>query len=154
MMKKRLTAIQIRYLLAIYQLNRRGSVRSSEIADSLGVSRPSTHRMLDQLMKADLITKDKYSSIDLTESSRKTMEQYYNGFLHISSSLHEGLDLSMDIAETGALAILSKLDAAALKELSMRTDPGRTEVESPAGTMQETDPAACFRRGKAAGSAR
>lgn len=112
----KLTAIQIRYLLAVYQLSKKGIVRSLEIADSLDVSRPSTHRMLDQLLKMDLIMKEKYSFINLTESGREIAEQYFNGFVQISGSLHECLNLSPDIAETGTLAILSKLDAAALRE--------------------------------------
>lgn len=60
--------------------------------------------------------KGKYTSIDLTESGRKIAEQYYDGFIHISRSLNECLNLSLDIAETGALAILSKLDAETLRE--------------------------------------
>jgi Mn-dependent DtxR family transcriptional regulator len=122
MMIMKLTAIQIRYLLAVYQLSKKGGVRSSEVADSLGVSRPSTHRMLDQLLKRNLIMKEKHSFISLSENSRNTVEQYYNGFIHLSGSLHECLNLSMDIAENGALAILSKLDATTLRGLSIRSD--------------------------------
>ncbi|HML36095.1 MAG TPA: helix-turn-helix domain-containing protein [Bacillota bacterium] len=112
----RLTAIQIRYFLAIYQFSKKGSVCSAEIADSLGVSRPSTHRMLGQLLKEGLITKGKYTSIDLTESGRKAAEQYYDGFVHISRSLNECLNISTDAAEAGALAILSRLDVESLRE--------------------------------------
>ncbi|HWQ78467.1 MAG TPA: MarR family transcriptional regulator [Anaerovoracaceae bacterium] len=116
----KLTAVQIRYLLAIYQLSKKGIVRSSEIADSLGISRPSTHRMLDQLLKMNLIMKEKYSFISLTESGREIAEQHYYCFIHISGSLHDCLNLSRDIAENGALAILSKLDSATLRELSLQ----------------------------------
>jgi len=50
----KITATQIRYLLSIYQLYKNGVVRSSDIADSLDVSRPSAHRMVG-LLKINLL---------------------------------------------------------------------------------------------------
>lgn len=54
----KLTAAQIRYLLAIYRLSKNGDVRSSDVAEHLDVSRPSTHRMIDQLQKMNLVYKE------------------------------------------------------------------------------------------------
>lgn len=113
----KLTATQIRYLLAIYRLSKNGVVRSSEIADCLNVSRPSAHRMVEQLLKMNLIVKEKHSHILFTENSRDFAEQYYDGLFHISRFLLKSLDLSPDIAEDGALAILSELNTAMIKEL-------------------------------------
>lgn len=116
----KLTAGQIRYLLAIYQLCKNGDVRSSDVADHLGVSRPSAHRMVDQLHKMGFLEKEKYSHIRLTDQSRETAGHYLSGFLHVSSFLHDHLDLSPDTAADGAFSILSGLNAAGLKELCSR----------------------------------
>ena len=45
----KLTASQIKYLLTIYKMNNNGVVRSTDIASSLTVTRPSVHRMITQL---------------------------------------------------------------------------------------------------------
>lgn len=118
----KLTATQIRYLLSIYQLSKSGMVRSSDIADNLDVSRPSAHRMVDQLLKMNLIVKDKYSLIRLDDNSRNMADQYREGFSHISGFLQEYLNLTSDAAEDGALSILSGLNLSALKELCIRID--------------------------------
>ncbi len=115
-----LTATQIRYLLAIYHLSKNGIVRSSEIADSLNVSRPSVHRMVEQLFVMNLIMKEKYSSIGLTEKGYNMAEQYEEGLYHISGFLSNNLNLSNDTAENGALSILVELDDTMLKELCIR----------------------------------
>ena len=116
----KITATQIRYLLSIYQLCKNGVVRSSDIADSLEVSRPSAHRMVDQLLKMNLIVKEQHSCIRFTEESLELAEQYYKGFLHISRFLHECFVLPKDTAEDGALTILSGLTITKVKELCMR----------------------------------
>lgn len=118
----KLTAAQIRYLLAIHQLSKNGGVRSSDVADHLGVSRPSAHRMVDQLLKMGFITKERYSLVRLTEGTSEMTGQYQNGFLYISQFLHEYLDLSPDTAADGALSILSGLSVGRLKELCIRLD--------------------------------
>ncbi len=117
-----LTAAQIRYLLAIYQLSNNSGIRSSDVADHLGVSRPSAHRMVDQLQKMGFVVKEKYSLVRLTDQSREMAGRYQDGFLHISRFLHDYLDLSADTAEDGALSILSGLNGSGLKELCARMD--------------------------------
>ena len=123
-----LTATQIRYLLAIYQLSKKGDVPSWEIAENLDIARPSVHRMLGQLQKKDLITKEKYSLISLTEKGRHLAEQYQNGYDHIVRFLSGFLDLPSDAAETGALSVLSGLKITGIEELCWRINekmPGR-----------------------------
>lgn len=112
-----LTAPQIRYLLVIRQLNNSGVVRSTDIADSLAVSRPSVHRMIAQLAKMNLVIKEKYSYISITEKGQSIAQQYYDGFFHISAFLQQNFNISLDTAKEGALAILSRLDAIMLEDL-------------------------------------
>lgn len=76
--------------------------------------------MVDQLLKMDLIVKEKYSLIRFTENSRDLAEQYYDGRFHISRFLLKYLDLSPGTAEDGALAILSGLNHTTIKELCMQ----------------------------------
>lgn len=106
----KLTAVQIRYLLVIHKLSKNGIVRSSEIAGQLNVTKPSVHRMADQLSKMNLIEKERYSYINFTEVGRYMADKYYDGFSKIKDFLMEHLELSSGTAEEGALAILSGLD--------------------------------------------
>lgn len=64
-----MTCSQIRCLLAILALSRmREEVASKDIAHLLGISKPSVHRLLESLGRADYIDKKPYGSIRLTEA--------------------------------------------------------------------------------------
>ena len=116
----KLTEVQIRYLLTVYHLSRNGFVRSSEIADRLGVSRPSTHRMLNQLIKKNLIVKDCESMIHLTEKGRDLAWRFEKQFFCISRFMNEYLYLSADAAENSVLSILSRQSLNGNDELCRR----------------------------------
>lgn len=118
--KMKLTASQIRYLLAIYKLSNNGVVRSADIADNLFVTRPSVHRMIIQMSKMNLITKEKYSYISITENGRILAEQYYNEFCHICKLLNNSLGLPFDSVENGVITILSRLDLENLNSVCMQ----------------------------------
>lgn len=105
-----LTATQIRYLVAIQSLTRDGVVRSADIADYLGVKKPTVHSMLAQLAKLKLITKEKYSVIELTEFGKNTAEAYAVQFLKINILISKHLNLPSEAVEEGAFAILSCLN--------------------------------------------
>lgn len=120
----RLTATQIRYLLAIHTLSDDGIVRSADIAGSLGVTKPSVHKMIIQLSKMDLITKEKYSVIRVTESGRFFAQQYFDSFSLIYGFLSEQLNLPQDTAEEGVLAILSSMETEKLKFISLQNHTG------------------------------
>ena len=79
-MNTQLSATQIRYLFAIRELEKQGVVRQGHIAEKLGVSDPSAHKMLLQLEKLDLIAKKRYSSVIITEKGREAIEKYYGSF--------------------------------------------------------------------------
>ncbi|MGI5985625.1 MAG: metal-dependent transcriptional regulator [Clostridiales bacterium] len=120
----RLTATQIRYLLAIHTLSDDGIVRSADIAGSLGVTKPSVHKMIIQLSKMDLITKEKYSVIRVTESGRFFAQQYFDSFSLIYGFLSKQLNLPQDTAEEGVLAILSSMETEKLKFISLQNHTG------------------------------
>jgi len=86
-----LTAAQLRYLLAVYQLGKAGAVRSAAIAGYLCVARPSVHRMIRQLAEMGLLNKKRYSLVAMTEGGRALAEKYHHSFIRIRGLLQEGL---------------------------------------------------------------
>ena len=72
-----LTATNIRYLLAIHALSHgeRG-VRCVDTADALQVSKPSVHMMMNTLRDLQLIRKDHYGAIFLTDLGRALSARY------------------------------------------------------------------------------
>jgi len=112
-----ITASKIRYLLAVRKLGDKGYVRSVDVASSLSVSNPSAHRMISQLSKMNLIKKDKYSLIRLTEDGRNLAEEYNDCFLYLCNVLSSNLNFSPDVVEEAALVILSHLSRAKLETL-------------------------------------
>ena len=110
-----LTATQIKYLVAIHTLDSGGCIRSADIAERIGVSKPTVHSMLASLSRLSLIRKEKYSVIELTGSGRKIAEKYAVSFSSISLFLNKELHIPPETAVEGALAILSCLQAEELE---------------------------------------
>lgn len=71
-----LTTAQIKYILAIYELQPLGIVRLGQIARRLQVSKPSVHRMLAQLKRRGLIELDEKGLPRMTESGAETARSY------------------------------------------------------------------------------
>ena len=66
------------YLETIYVLTRHStSVRSIDVAESMGYSKPSVSRAIGILKSGDYITVDKSGFITLTEKGIKTAESLY-----------------------------------------------------------------------------
>lgn len=62
-----LTANQIRFLLAVLSLTAMGEdIASKNIARVLGITRPSVHGMLEQMIERGLIEKARYGTARLT----------------------------------------------------------------------------------------
>lgn len=69
---EKLSACSEDYLKAVYHISRKTvSVRSSDIADLLGVTRPSVHRGMEVLQEAGLVNKPLYGEVTLTERGRR-----------------------------------------------------------------------------------
>ena len=80
--KSTLSASNIKYLLAMRELNMepRG-VRSTDLARSIGVSKPSVYTMAKSLCSLGLVEKDRYGAIRFTQDGEdvaKRYERYYN----------------------------------------------------------------------------
>lgn len=107
------------YLKLIYNLSRKGPVRGAEMADALGVSRPTVSIYLKQLAEAGDITMDSHHTAHLTpqglaiaEATRDKHSTLYTLFV--------SLGVPLDVADRDACAIehnLSPESYAALKQL-------------------------------------
>ena len=72
----RLTDAQIRCLLALLSLTRLGgAIASKDVSKVLGVSRPSVHRMLENLGNSGLTEKKPYGAVKLTEEGLRLAEE-------------------------------------------------------------------------------
>lgn len=106
-----LTSAHLRYLLTIYQLSQPGTeVSSAGVARVLGVSRPSVTRMLTVLTEKELITKERYGKINLTDRGAALARQQLEFVRLLTLRLPAlGLDLSAREAEEAALALAAAL---------------------------------------------
>lgn len=69
-----LSQAHLRYLLAIGELSQgKAAVSSTQVARVLQVSRPSVTRMLAVLAEKDLVTKERYGKIILTEDQGRPL---------------------------------------------------------------------------------
>ena len=127
-----LSSAHLRYLLAIGQLSQgTGAVSSAQVAAVLQVSRPSVTRMLAILAEKDLVTKERYGKITLTETGAALAGQLQAGLRNLERRL-PALGLELDQEETAAVAGVL---ATALPERCFRrlctTGPGEAMGSAP-----------------------
>ena len=101
-----LSQAHLRYLLAIGELSQgKAAVSSTQVARVLQVSRPSVTRMLAVLAEKDLVTKERYGKITLTETGAALAHQLQAGLRDLERRLPAlGLDREETAAVAGALA--------------------------------------------------
>lgn len=89
-----LSQAHLRYLLAIGELSQgKAAVSSTQVARVLQVSRPSVTRMLAVLAEKDLVTKERYGKITLTETGAALAHQLQAGLRDLERRLPAlGLD--------------------------------------------------------------
>lgn len=76
------------YLETIYQLSReRGKVRSIDVAESMGYSKPSVSRAVGLLKKGGYLLMDKDGSLTLTESGLEIAKKVYERHTILSNLL-------------------------------------------------------------------
>ena len=84
----KLTTTNIKYLIAINQLyNNQNGVRCTDLANMLGVSKPSVHRMIETMKNIGLIDKDRYGEIFFTQEGHELAEKYSSYYDSFSNSL-------------------------------------------------------------------
>ena len=106
-----LSQAHLRYLLAIGELSQgKAAVSSTQVARVLQVSRPSVTRMLAVLAEKDLVTKERYGKITLTETGAALAHQLQAGLRDLERRLPAlGLDLAGALASVLPEHCLRKL---------------------------------------------
>jgi len=94
------------YLRVIFELSKsKESIRSSDVAEKLGITRASVSRMMTELKKSGLIEKEKYGSVVLTERGYKLAAQIKNKHDLIKVFLTNVLGVSESIANIDACSM-------------------------------------------------
>ncbi len=116
-----MTGSQIRYLLTISVLvKERGAVRSADVADALGVSKPSVTVALRKLEEERLVCREERGSLILTEAGKALCERYARCAACIEAFLKRELCSSPNAAKYDALEILGCLSEQNFKNLCKR----------------------------------
>lgn len=126
-----LSQAHLRYLLAIGELSQgKAAVSSTQVARVLRVSRPSVTRMLAVLAEKDLVTKERYGKITLTETGAALAHQLQAGLRDLERRL---LGLDLDREETAAVAgaLASVLPEHCLRKLCTTESGGTMGCATP-----------------------
>lgn len=99
---KHLTAAQQKYLLALYRLQITG-VRQVDVANELGVSKASTHKIIHDLMEEGYIMRRNRCEIYLSEQGQKLAEQLDDLYTTVTQYLLNNLELEGEQAQKEAL---------------------------------------------------
>lgn len=99
------------YLETILMIKeRKGSVRSIDIARELSFSKPSVSRAMGILRENGYITMEASGEIHLTESGKKKAEEIYGRHLLLTAFLREVAGVSEQMAEDNACRMEHILD--------------------------------------------
>ena len=94
------------YIETIYLLKKKkGMVRSIDVANELGFSRPSVSRAVSILKDNGLITVEADGELTLTEEGLKTAKHVYEKHTNLTRFLMMTAGVSEEIAETDACRI-------------------------------------------------
>ncbi|MCM1523647.1 MAG: metal-dependent transcriptional regulator [Ruminococcus sp.] len=114
-----LTYSRKKYLFAIYKLSQNGGeVRSSEVAEAVGVSKASTAAMTVKLCESGYIKKEHYGRISLTESGIKEASSIFASCAVIREFLEKTLGLDEKTADDDAAGIVVHASEKAVNRIS------------------------------------
>ena len=110
-----LTAANIRYLLALQELDLEGrGVRCVDLAGRLSLTKPSVHAMIGTLERLELVSRERYGTIHLTEPGRARAEQYRDCYALLLQELCDALKLPEEEGQNAACAVLSQMQEQSL----------------------------------------
>lgn len=113
-----LTRSQKTYLYAIYSLGQNGNtVRSADVAKIVGVSKPSTVKMLQKLVDEEYILKEPYKEIALTEKGIKAANELYTPSVILRDFLLNTIGVSEESADYDAVIMVSQMTDETLEKL-------------------------------------
>ena len=98
----RLTPSKENYLKVMLDLPNEESIRSTDIASALGISKASVSSMMNVLREAGYVTKEKYGAVSLTENGRKAAADTKRRYELLKKFLHDILGVEAAIAAEDA----------------------------------------------------
>jgi Mn-dependent DtxR family transcriptional regulator len=91
------------YLETIHLLEKNyGHAHGVEIAERLGVSKPSVTKAMNYLKDKGLVNKEAYGTITLTKKGKELSEQIYNNHRLMALFLKHSLQLTVEEADENA----------------------------------------------------
>jgi len=112
-----LTRVQTKYLLLIYELHLKGYVRSCDLAKIMDVTTPCVHRLLEQLIEKNMVTKKKYAKVSLTEAGNIAALEYYPAYSTFRNFFEKSLNSDRNDAIKASLALVSELEPAVIRSM-------------------------------------
>lgn len=112
-----LSAPSIRYLITLNALDKEGGIRCVDIADTLGVTKPSVHRMVGILCSRGLAQKVKYGMVFLTEEGRKLAGRYTAYYDILCRYFRHTFALPSEDNRNAAFALLAGISEAGIENM-------------------------------------
>lgn len=118
-----LCAGQYRYLLSVYRMEqeKNSRIRCVDIANDLGVTRPSVSKMIKCMVRMELIEPDYCENVRLTSKGRKIAEHFNQDYDATYAFFRRILKLSPAESKEHAFLFLSTFPAETVKKLGTVT---------------------------------
>jgi Mn-dependent DtxR family transcriptional regulator len=105
------TANIVHYLLLLLALDEDGSgVRSVDLADRVGVKKPSVYQVIRTLSEKGLAEQERYARVYLTETGRETAALYWDCYNRMLPCIVKATGLREEICRFAVYDILSHMD--------------------------------------------
>ena len=110
------------YLETIFSLSRRQNrVRSIDVAESLGVTKPSVSRAVGLLKQGGYLTADEDGSLFLTESGREVAERTFDRH-NVLTAFFISLGVSPEVASSDACKIEHDISDESFEAIKRRVE--------------------------------
>ena len=120
------------YLKVMLGLSGEGGIRSIDIANALGISKASVSCMMKVLRDEGYVSKEKYGTVTLTESGRRTAANVKRNYDVIRRFLHNVLGVEAEIAAEDACHIEHMVSTTTVDRINQ-------QLEEMSGYQYKTD---------------
>ena len=115
-----LSVANIKYLLVLREHDRDGKgVRCVDVAETLGITKPSVHSMMGTLQQMELVEKPRYGVVRFTPEGRVLADRYAGCLDVICRHLGSLLPQETDVRAV-ACALAAKISIGALEQMCSR----------------------------------
>lgn len=112
-----LSVANLKYLLVLRELDRDGKgVRCVDVAETLGITKPSVHSMMGTLQQMELVEKSRYGVVRFTPDGRALADRYAECLDIIGRHLGALLPQETDV-RTVSCALAAQLPLGSLEQM-------------------------------------